>query len=68
MAIEWRGKSVTINGVKYVAREMGNDIINIYDKKSYEDALSNPNVVPVQIGTLEKNKRGETVFNLLVNK
>jgi hypothetical protein len=68
MLIEWRGKPVTINGVEYVYRRIDADVINVYDKKSYEDALKDPSIVPVQIGTIEKNERGEKVFKQLVNK
>jgi len=68
VAIEWVGKPITIAGVKYVYRRISNDVLNIYDFKSYEAALTNPNIVPVQVGTYEVNKRGERVFRQLVTK
>jgi len=68
IAIEWVGKPVTINGVKYVYRRVNNNVLNIYDLKSYEAALTNPNIVPLQIGTYETNERGEKVFRQLVTK
>jgi hypothetical protein len=68
MAIEWKGKPVTINGVKYVYRRISDKVLNIYDLKSYEAALTDPSIVPVQIGTYETNERGEKVFKQLVNK
>jgi hypothetical protein len=68
MAIEWKGKLITLNGVEYVYRKIDDDVLNIYDKKSYENALKDPSIVPVQIGTIEKNKYGEKVFKQLVNK
>jgi hypothetical protein len=68
VAIEWKGKPITINGVEYVYRKISNTILNIYDKKSYENALTDPTIVPVQIGTLETNERGEKVFKQIVNK
>jgi hypothetical protein len=68
VAIEWVGKLVTINGVKYVYRKINDQIINIYDLKSYEAALKDPSVVPVQVGTYEKNEKGQRVFRQLVNK
>jgi hypothetical protein len=64
--IEWVGKPVTLNGVKYVYRRMSNTLLNIYDKESYEAALKDPSIIPLQIGTLEKNDRGEDVFKQLV--
>jgi hypothetical protein len=35
---------------------------NLYDLKSYQDALENPGVQPRLIGTLKKNEKGEQVF------
>lgn len=66
--IEWVGKPITIAGVKYVYRRISNNVLNIYDFKSYEAALNNPNIVPVQVGTYEVNERGERVFKQLVTK
>ena len=68
IAIEWKGKPIKLNGVEYVYRRINADVLNIYDKKSYEGALTDPTIVPVQIGTLEKNERGEQVFRQLVTK
>ena len=68
MAIEWKGKPITINGVEYIYRRISPDVLNIYDKKSYESALKDPTIIPVQIGTLEKNERGENIFKALVTK
>jgi hypothetical protein len=64
--IEWEGKSITLNGVKYVYRRMSPKLLNIYDEKSYLQALENPDVTPVQIGTLEINNKGEQIFKQLV--
>lgn len=68
VAIEWVGKPITIAGVKYVYRRVSDNVLNIYDFKSYEAALSDPTIVPVQIGTYETNERGERVFKQIVNK
>jgi hypothetical protein len=66
VAIEWVGKPVNINGVDYIYRRISNDLINIYDKSTYEAALQDPSIIPLQIGTLEKNERGENVFKQLI--
>jgi hypothetical protein len=66
VAIQWVGKPVTINGVEYIYRRISNDLINIYDKSSYEAALEDPSIIPLQIGTLEKNNKGEDVFRQLI--
>jgi hypothetical protein len=68
VAVEWVGKPVTINGVKYVYRRVSDKVLNIYDFKSYEAALKDPSIVPVQVGTYETNESGEKVFRQLVNK
>ena len=65
---QWTGKIIEIAGVKYVYRKVNEDVLNIYDLKSYEAALKDPNIVPVQIGTYETNERGQKVFRQLVNK
>ena len=62
VAIEWVGKPVTLNGVKYVYRRMSKTLLNIYDKDSYEAALKDPSIIPLQVGTLETNEKGEQVF------
>ena len=68
IAIEWKGKPITINGVVYVYRRINENVLNIYDKKSYEGALNDTSIIPLQIGTLEKNERGQNVFKQLVTK
>ena len=66
--IEWTGKPVKINGVEYIYRRISKDILNIYDKKSYEAALNDSSIIPIQVGTLEKNEQGKDVFKALVLK
>ena len=66
MAIEWIGKPVTLNGVTYVYRRINKKMLYIYDKASYEAALKDSTLIPLQIGTLETNERGEQVFKQLV--
>ena len=63
--IEWTGKSITLHGVEYVYRRMSPKLLNIYDLNSYKQALENPNVNPVLIGTLEATAKGEQVFKLI---
>jgi hypothetical protein len=65
--IEWVGKPITLNGVEYVYRRISPKVLNIYDKASYMQALENPGINPVQIGSLEVNERGEQVFKQLVS-
>jgi len=67
IAIEWVGKPVTINGNVYVYRRMSKKLLNIYDKTSYEAALKDSSIIPLQIGTLETNDKGEQVFKQLIS-
>ena len=64
--IEWEGKTITLNGTEYVYRRMSRTLLNIYDKESYLNALKDPEVIPLQIGTLEINEKGDKVFKPLV--
>jgi len=64
--IEWEGKPITLNGIEYVYRRISPRQLNIYDKNSYLEALKNAEIIPVQIGTLEINEKGEQVFKQLV--
>jgi len=66
VAIEWVGKQITLNEVDYVYRRINDNLLNIYDKASYEAALNDPTIIPLQIGTLKTNERGEKVFHQLV--
>ncbi len=60
--LEWKGKLVTINSIEYVYRRIDKNTLNIYDKTSYEQALENSDISPIQVGTLETNEHGEQVF------
>ena len=64
--IQWTGKPIRLNGVDYVYRRISKKVLNVYDKTSYEAALLDPSIIPLQIGTLEKNDAGEDVFKQLV--
>ena len=58
--IEWIGTAITINGKKYVARTITKDkLYKIYDLESYKEALKNPGVNPIQVGTFERDKYGD---------
>jgi hypothetical protein len=66
IAIEWVGNPITIGDVEYVSRRISDKMLYIYDKDSYLKAMTNPEVVPLQIGTLEINEKGQRVFKTLV--
>ena len=58
--IEWIGTSIIINGKKYVARTVIKDkLYKIYDLESYKEALENPGMNPIQVGTFERDKYGD---------
>ena len=64
-AIQWKGKYITIMGKEYVSRIMNPRLLNIYDKASYEKALKDSSIRPLQIGTVEVNEKGQEVFKLV---
>jgi hypothetical protein len=61
-AIVWVGKPITLNGVEYVYRRINPKTLFIYDKDSYKAALKDPEIIPLQLGTLEINEKGQQVF------
>jgi PAS domain S-box-containing protein len=66
VAVEWVGKSITINGVEYVYRRVSKNVLDLYDKKIYTNAMNDVSIVPLKVGTYEVNERGEKVVKLLV--
>jgi len=64
--IEWTGKPITINGVDYIYKRVGKDVMDLYDKDIYKKALNDKTIVPLKVGTYEINERGEKVLKLLV--
>jgi len=65
-AIEWVGKPIRLNQVDYIYRRMSKSLLYLYDKASFEAALEDPSITPIQVGTYGKNERGEDVLKLLV--
>jgi len=61
-AVEWKGKLITVNGKEYVYRREGPNLLNLYDKKSYEDGN------PLLIATLETDEKGDRKFKQIVPK
>ena len=59
--ITWKGKPITIGGVDYVYKRINDNLLNIYDKDSFNAALKNPSIEPLLIGTLETIE-GKRVF------
>ena len=66
IAIEWVGNPITIGDVEYVSRRISDKMLYIYDKNSYLQAMTNPEIIPLQIGTLEINEKGQKVFKTIV--
>jgi hypothetical protein len=64
--IEWTGKPITINGVDYIYKRVGKDVMDLYDKEIYKKALNDNTIAPLKVGTYEINERGEKVLKLLV--
>ena len=65
VAVEWVGKSITLNRVEYIYRRTSKDVIDLYDKETYLRALEDSSVQPLKVGTYELNERGERVLKLI---
>ena len=63
--VQWKGKPITIKGIEYVYRRISNNELYIYDKASYEEALKNSSVNPLQIGVIEINDKGQQIFKYI---
>jgi len=57
--IEWKGVDIKILGIEYIGRRMGNDVFDLYDKKTYMDALEDSSISPLKVGTYRLNEYGE---------
>jgi len=64
--IEWVGKPITINGVEYIYRRISKDVLDLYDKEIYKNAMEDPSINPLKVGSYEINEQGERVLKLLV--
>ena len=63
--VQWEGRLITINGKQYIGKTIDKDkLYHIYDLASYREALQNPGVNPVQVGTYEINNEGNVIFTL----
>ena len=64
--LEWTGREITIKGEKYIYREIDKDIGTgeLYDYDTYKDALKDPNIKPILVGTTEKNSEGKIIVKL----
>jgi hypothetical protein len=63
--LTWKGVTVMIQGVKYVARKMSSKEWRIYDYASYQDALSGSGAEPRWVGNMEEMADGERQFRPL---
>jgi len=64
--IEWKGKPITIGSVTYIYRRMSPKLMNLYDLESYKQALENPDIAPIMVGTREINEKGQDVLKLII--
>jgi hypothetical protein len=65
MKIEWIGKSVTINGVEYIYKRINDFTLDLYNKETYMNALEDESVVPLKVGSLITNEKGEQVLKMI---
>jgi len=60
--VEWVGREITIHGKKYILREIDSRRGNLYDFESYKQAVVQPGMEPLLIGSLEKSENGKMIF------
>ena len=63
--IKWVGKTIDINDKKYIYKRLDDNVLELYDMTSYKNALKNPSLQPLKVGTYEINERGERVLKLI---
>ena len=44
---------------------MSKDVLDLYDKQTYMNALKDPSIVPLKVGSYETNEQGEKVLKLI---
>jgi hypothetical protein len=65
ITIEWQGKPITINGVEYIYKRINGITLDLYNKETYMNALEDSLVVPLKVGSLITNEKGEQVLKLI---
>jgi hypothetical protein len=63
--IKWVGKSIDINEKEYIYKRINDRVLELYDKKSYKNALKDPSIQPLKVGTFELNDQGVRVLKLI---
>ena len=60
--VTWKAQEITADGKKYAYKK---DTKEVYDYESYINSTKDPQVNPILIGKLEKNKEGKTVIKFV---
>ena len=63
--VEIVGIPITLNGVEYVSQKISPTLFKIFDKVSFEAAINDKTIIPIEIGTLENLPNGEMKFRLV---
>ena len=61
IAVQWTGKSININGKEYVYRRVSPNVLDLYDKTIYENAMKDPSIQPLKVGSYEQQENGDKV-------
>ena len=62
--VKLQGKTVKYHGTEYAYTNVNAKLLNLYDLKSFEAALVNPKIIPLQVGTMELMANGRHVVKL----
>ena len=62
--VKLQGKTVKYHGKEYAYTNVNANLLKLYDLKSFEAAQQNPNLIPIQVGTMELKSDGRHVVQM----
>jgi hypothetical protein len=65
VTIEWEGKPIKIAGKEYVYKRINPNLLELYDKESYQNALKDSSIIPLKIGTVTTDEKGKKIVRFI---
>ena len=60
-----QGKTVKYHGTEYAYTNVNANLLKLYELKSFEAALVDPKIVPIQVGTMELRPDGRHIVKMI---
>jgi len=60
-----QGKTLKYHGTEYAYTNVNSTLLKLYDLKSFEAALVDPKIVPIQVGTMELRPDGRHIVKMV---